>query len=200
MYTCEFRISVLTDACTVHPRVHVQHTVCRFVQKLISQTTHLYVRLASDGRRVCTISAVDGSPVSALMVHEFDSSSRLGSRPRRFLLSGHENGSVQMFDLTTALEQLARLDRLGLALPDAASSAAAAALAASTSSASSASAAASAASLACSAPASGNPGANTAIPQFAAGNYLFYLYYSYLYARIHFLSICYAAYSVFYDD
>lgn len=146
------------------------YTVCRFVQKLISQTTQLYVRLASDGRRVCTISAVDGSPVSALMVHEFDSSSRLGSRPRRFLLSGHENGSVQMFDLTTALEQLARLDRLGLALPDAASSSSsAAALAASTSSACSASAAASAASLACSAPASGNPGANTAIPQFAAG-------------------------------
>lgn len=139
------------------------------MQKLISQTTQLYVRLASDGRRVCTISAVDGSPVSALMVHEFDSSSRLGSRPRRFLLSGHENGSVQMFDVTTALEQLARLDRLGLAFPDTSS---ASALAAATSS--GGAAAASAASLACSAPASGNPGTNallssSGIPQLAAG-------------------------------
>ena len=28
----------------------------------------------------------------------------MGSRPRRFILTGHNNGAIQMWDLTTALE------------------------------------------------------------------------------------------------
>lgn len=28
----------------------------------------------------------------------------MGSRPRRFIFTGHSNGSIQMWDLTTALD------------------------------------------------------------------------------------------------
>jgi hypothetical protein len=37
-------------------------------------------------------------------VNESDFASRVGSRARRFLITGHENGSVQIWDLTTAFE------------------------------------------------------------------------------------------------
>lgn len=48
---------------------------------------------------------VDGSPITSFCVHECEGNSRLlGSRPRRFILTGHNNGKVQMWDLTTALE------------------------------------------------------------------------------------------------
>ncbi|KAH1007210.1 BTB/POZ domain-containing protein KCTD3 isoform X2 [Dendroctonus ponderosae] len=74
-----------------------------FVQKVVPDADQLFVRLASNGRRVCVIKAVDGSTVSAFCVHECDGSSRMGSRPRRFIFTGHSNGSIQMWDLTTAL-------------------------------------------------------------------------------------------------
>ncbi len=37
-------------------------------------------------------------------MHECDGPSRLNSRPRRYLFTGHSNGTVQLWDLTTALE------------------------------------------------------------------------------------------------
>lgn len=74
-----------------------------FIQKVVPEADQLFVRLASNGRRVCTIKAVDGSTVSAFCVHECEGSSRMGSRPRRFIFTGHSNGSIQMWDLTTAL-------------------------------------------------------------------------------------------------
>lgn len=75
-----------------------------FIQKLVPDADQLFVRLASNGKRVCSIKAVDGSTVSAFYVHECDGSSRMGSRPRRFIFTGHSNGSIQMWDLTTALD------------------------------------------------------------------------------------------------
>ncbi|CAH1162973.1 unnamed protein product [Phaedon cochleariae] len=75
-----------------------------FVQKVVPDADQLFVRLASNGKRVCVIKAVDGSTVSAFFVHECEASSRMGSRPRRFIFSGHSNGSIQMWDLTTALD------------------------------------------------------------------------------------------------
>ena len=48
--------------------------------------------------------SVDGSIITSFCVHECDGSSRMGSRPRRFILTGHNNGAIQMWDLTTALE------------------------------------------------------------------------------------------------
>lgn len=37
-------------------------------------------------------------------MHECDGPSRLNSRPRRYLFTGHSNGTVQLWDLTTALD------------------------------------------------------------------------------------------------
>ncbi|CAK9813430.1 BTB/POZ domain-containing protein KCTD3 [Anthophora quadrimaculata] len=75
-----------------------------FVQKVVPETDQLFVRLASNGKRVCVIKSVDGSIISSFYVHECDGSSRMGSRPRRFIFTGHSNGTIQMWDLTTALE------------------------------------------------------------------------------------------------
>ena len=51
--------------------------------------------------RLCTIESVDGSCVTSFFVHECDSSTRMGSRPRRFLFTGHQNGSVQVQHIET---------------------------------------------------------------------------------------------------
>ncbi|XP_018328382.1 BTB/POZ domain-containing protein KCTD3 isoform X2 [Agrilus planipennis] len=75
-----------------------------FIQKVVPDTDQLYVRLASNGDRVCLIKAVDGTTISAFCVHECEGSNRMGSRPRRFIFTGHANGAIQMWDLTTALD------------------------------------------------------------------------------------------------
>lgn len=54
--------------------------------------------------RVCIIRAVDCTIITCFCVHECEGSSRMGSRPRRFILTGHCNGAIQMWDLTTALD------------------------------------------------------------------------------------------------
>lgn len=79
-----------------------------FVQKVVPDIDQLYVRLASNGKRVCVIRSVDSTTITSFCVHECEGSSRMGSRPRRFILSGHSNGSIQMWDLTTALDLAAK--------------------------------------------------------------------------------------------
>ena len=92
-----------------------------FVQKVIPETDIITVRLASVGTRVCEIRwvirntslkhsslnldrSVDNSIITSFCVHECEGSSRMGSRPRRFIFTGHSNGAIQMWDLSTALE------------------------------------------------------------------------------------------------
>ncbi|XP_045602053.1 LOW QUALITY PROTEIN: SH3KBP1-binding protein 1 [Procambarus clarkii] len=75
-----------------------------FIQKVVPETDQLFVRLASNGKRVCVIKAVDSTTISGFCVHECEGSSRMGSRPRRYIFTGHSNGAIQMWDLTTALE------------------------------------------------------------------------------------------------
>jgi len=75
-----------------------------FIQKLVPETDVLTVRLASKGTRVCEVRSVDGSNITSFCVHECEGSSRMGSRPRRFIFTGHACGATQMWDLTTALE------------------------------------------------------------------------------------------------
>ena len=75
-----------------------------FVQRVIPETDALFVRAASNGQRVCIIRSVDGTMVTSFCVHECEGSSRIGSRPRRFIITGHSNGAIQMWDLTTALD------------------------------------------------------------------------------------------------
>ena len=62
------------------------------------------MRLSSTGKRICTIKSVDHSSITSFCVHECEGPSRLNSRPRRYLFTGHSNGTIQLWDLTTALE------------------------------------------------------------------------------------------------
>uniref|UniRef100_A0A8D0GZD2 SH3KBP1 binding protein 1 n=1 Tax=Sphenodon punctatus TaxID=8508 RepID=A0A8D0GZD2_SPHPU len=84
-----------------------------FIQKVVPDTSKLFVRLSSTGKRICQVSSVDGSPITSFTVHECEGSSRIGSRPRRYLFTGHANGSLQMWDLTTATEILGRVPETG---------------------------------------------------------------------------------------
>ncbi|KAF9415458.1 hypothetical protein HW555_006880 [Spodoptera exigua] len=65
----------------------------------------LYVRLASNGKRVCTIRSVDGSAVSCFVVAECEGA----LRPRRLLLCGHRSGATQMWDLTAPIDKAVKL-------------------------------------------------------------------------------------------
>ena len=56
--------------------------------------------------------SVDGTTITSFCVHECEGSSRIGSRPRRFVITGHSSGAVQMWDLTTALEFFAKGDTI----------------------------------------------------------------------------------------
>ncbi|KAK2498563.1 hypothetical protein MC885_015201 [Smutsia gigantea] len=63
---------------------------------------------------VCSVRSVDGSPTTAFTVLECEGSRRLGSRPRRYLLTGQANGSLAMWDLTTAMDGLGQSPAGGL--------------------------------------------------------------------------------------
>uniref|UniRef100_A0A8B9KVU7 SH3KBP1 binding protein 1 n=1 Tax=Astyanax mexicanus TaxID=7994 RepID=A0A8B9KVU7_ASTMX len=84
-----------------------------FIQRVVPDTDKLYVRLSSNGKRVCEVRSVDGTSITSFVVHECEGSSRIGSRPRRYLFSGHSNGSIQMWDLTTAMEIAGKVDIKG---------------------------------------------------------------------------------------
>nr|CAB3258206.1 BTB/POZ domain-containing protein KCTD3 [Phallusia mammillata] len=75
-----------------------------FIQKLLPLADHLYIRLSSSGRRIAHVKSVDGSAITSFCLHECEGSSRMGSRPRRYLFTGHVNGSIQIWDMTTALD------------------------------------------------------------------------------------------------
>uniref|UniRef100_A0A8C2G4N4 BTB/POZ domain-containing protein KCTD3-like n=1 Tax=Cyprinus carpio TaxID=7962 RepID=A0A8C2G4N4_CYPCA len=75
-----------------------------FIQKVIPVTNKLFVRLSSTGKRICEVQAVDGTTITCFTVRECEGSSRMGSRPRHYLFTGHANGSIQMWDLTTAMD------------------------------------------------------------------------------------------------
>ncbi|KAJ2953393.1 hypothetical protein O0L34_g983 [Tuta absoluta] len=75
-----------------------------FIQKVVPDTDTLFVRLASNGKRVCTIRSVDGSAVSCFTVAECEGA----LRPRRLLLCGHRSGATQMWDLTAPIDKAAK--------------------------------------------------------------------------------------------
>ncbi|XP_072023843.1 BTB/POZ domain-containing protein KCTD3-like isoform X2 [Amphiura filiformis] len=84
-----------------------------FVQKVVPETDQLYIRLSSTGQRVHVIRSVDGSVITCFCVHECEGSSRMGSPPRRYLFTGHANGAIQMWDLTTAMDQITKKNKEG---------------------------------------------------------------------------------------
>ncbi|CAF4648975.1 unnamed protein product, partial [Rotaria sp. Silwood2] len=67
-------------------------------------------------RRVAIVRSVDSSPISCFTIHECEGPSRLSTRPRRFIFTGHDNGSIQLFDLTTAIELSSNSDLNALSL------------------------------------------------------------------------------------
>jgi len=75
-----------------------------FVQSVPYERKKLRVLDSATGRKICTIFSTDESEIVAYCVNESDFASRVGSRARRFLITGHENGSIQIWDLTTAFE------------------------------------------------------------------------------------------------
>ncbi|KAM9326986.1 SH3KBP1-binding protein 1 [Gastrophryne carolinensis] len=75
-----------------------------FIQRVVPDSNIVYVRLSSTGKRICEVRSVDSTPITAFTVHECDGSSRIGSRPRRYLFTGHASGCLQTWDLTTAME------------------------------------------------------------------------------------------------
>jgi len=44
------------------------------------------------GKRVAVVRSVDSSPISCFTIHECEGPSRLSTRPRRFIFTGHDNG------------------------------------------------------------------------------------------------------------
>lgn len=56
---------------------------------------------------------MDGMTITAFTVRECEGSSRMGSRPRRYLFTGHANGSIQMWDLTTAMDMVNKGEERG---------------------------------------------------------------------------------------
>ena len=58
--------------------------------------------------RICEVQSVDGTTISCFTVRECEGSSRIGSRPRRYLFTGHGNGSIQLWDLTIAMDTASR--------------------------------------------------------------------------------------------
>ncbi|XP_075719449.1 BTB/POZ domain-containing protein KCTD3 [Rhinoderma darwinii] len=81
-----------------------------FIQKVVPITNKLFVRLSSTGKRICEIQAVDCTTITCFAVRECEGSSRMGSRPRRYLFTGHSNGSIQMWDLTTAMDMVTKTE------------------------------------------------------------------------------------------
>ncbi|NXC78637.1 SHKB1 protein, partial [Anhinga anhinga] len=79
-----------------------------FIQRVVPDACQVFIRLSSTGKRICEVRSVDAAAITAFTVHECEGSSRIGSRPRRYLFTGHANGSVQMWDLTTAMEMLGK--------------------------------------------------------------------------------------------
>ncbi|XP_075594690.1 SH3KBP1-binding protein 1 [Balearica regulorum gibbericeps] len=84
-----------------------------FIQRVVPDACQVFVRLSSTGKRICEVRSVDAAAITAFTVHECEGSSRIGSRPRRYLFTGHANGSVQMWDLTTAMEMLGKPPEAG---------------------------------------------------------------------------------------
>ncbi|XP_030330991.1 SH3KBP1-binding protein 1 [Strigops habroptila] len=103
-----------------------------FIQRVVPDACQVFIRLSSTGKKIGEVRAVDAASITAFTVHECEGSSRIGSRPRRLLATGHANGSLQLWDLTTAMDMAAKppdagglseeellrqLDQCDLALP-----------------------------------------------------------------------------------
>lgn len=74
-----------------------------FMQKVVQTSNEMFICVASTGKRLCSLRSVDGTNITSHSLHECDSSTR--TRMRRYILTGHDDGSIQMWDLTTAFDR-----------------------------------------------------------------------------------------------
>ena len=80
-----------------------------FVQKVVPYIDQIFVRYAATGRRLMTCKSIDGSRITSFTIHECDAATRMGSRPRRFLFTGHSNGTIQIWDISTAIDRSSKI-------------------------------------------------------------------------------------------
>ena len=64
----------------------------------------LFIRTGDTGTRIGTFTSVTGASLSTYASHDFEGSPRMGLKPRRLILTGHRDGSVQVWDVARALE------------------------------------------------------------------------------------------------
>ncbi|CBY14972.1 unnamed protein product [Oikopleura dioica] len=76
-----------------------------FCQLPMQLSDTLLVRAADKGARIGTLMSVNGSPITTFSSHDFESLPRMGLKPFRLVMTGHLDGSVQVWDLTKPLEQ-----------------------------------------------------------------------------------------------
>jgi len=77
------------------------------IERFRTETDSANVLTASNGQKICTLRSVDNSLITAYCVHECEAVA-MGNRSRRYILTGHSNGHLQVWDLTTALDLAAK--------------------------------------------------------------------------------------------
>ncbi|RWS29117.1 hypothetical protein B4U80_01432 [Leptotrombidium deliense] len=78
-----------------------------FIEKLHSDTSQIKVLMASNGESVCSLRSADDSLITAYCIHECEAIAMV-NRSRRYILTGHSNGQIQIWDLTTAFELMSK--------------------------------------------------------------------------------------------
>ncbi|XP_053214439.1 BTB/POZ domain-containing protein KCTD3-like [Panonychus citri] len=81
-----------------------------FIEMYRSQADTIHVMMASDGERKLSLHSVDGSPITTYFVHECDTISMV-NRSKRYIFTGHENGNVQIWDLSWALDSASKASK-----------------------------------------------------------------------------------------
>ncbi|KAI1284981.1 BTB/POZ domain-containing protein KCTD3 [Halotydeus destructor] len=88
-----------------------------FVERLLTCDDRLRVLTASSGKKVCDIRSVDGSVISTYCVHECEALA-MGNRSRRYILTGHSNGYIQVWDLSTGFDLTSKSIERNLPTPE----------------------------------------------------------------------------------
>ena len=74
------------------------------LHQLICGTDSISVKNAATGNTICNVKSVDGSSVTSVLPLYWESQLRMATSSR-FLFTGHASGSIQMWNLSTALDQ-----------------------------------------------------------------------------------------------
>ncbi|XP_015786942.1 BTB/POZ domain-containing protein KCTD3-like [Tetranychus urticae] len=82
-----------------------------FIEMYRSQADSIHVLMASDGERKFSLHSVDDSPITTYFVHECDTISMV-NRSKRYIFTGHENGNVQIWDLSWALDSASKTPKV----------------------------------------------------------------------------------------